>query len=421
MNDDLFRDTSAQRHADKVIKFINCHVVIIVLRSGQGVTCRHTAGNDGDFMNIIGMLAELCKDRVAGFVICRTLLVCFGHDAALFLRTHDDLIDPLIELQISDHILPCPCRQNGCLIEKICKVCSGESARHAGDHLEIHVGSKRLIAGMDLQDRLTPLDVGQIDVDLTVEPPGTKESGVKNIRTVGRRHDDDPLIRLKAVHLNKDLIEGLFPFIVSAPKTGSSLTAYGVDFIDEDNAGLVAFRHVKQVTHTRSTDADVHFHEVGTADREEGNPRLPCNGLRKQRFTRSGRPYKQNALRDLCPKIGKLLRAFEELDNLFQFLFLFLRSRNIRKTHFQICGDSCLRLAEVHDLSATAAHRAKDQEKRHDADNKNGYIEKIPPSGPCIGVVKFHLDPVLQPLRQIRRVGIKLARANRAVCVASAL
>ena len=245
MNDDLFRDTSAQRHADKVIKFINCHVVIIVLRSGQGVTCRHTAGNDGDFMNIIGMLAELCKDRVAGFVICRTLLVCFGHDAALFLRTHDDLIDPLIELQISDHILPRPCRQNGCLIEKICKVCSGESARHAGDHLEIHVGSKRLIAGMDLQDRLTPLDVGQIDVDLTVEPPGTKESGVKNIRTVGRRHDDDPLIRLKAVHLNKDLIEGLFPFIVSAPKTGSSLTAYGVDFIDEDNAGLVAFRHIK--------------------------------------------------------------------------------------------------------------------------------------------------------------------------------
>ena len=44
---------------------------------------------------------------------------------------------------------------------------------------------------MNLEDFLSALDVGNVDVDLSVESARTHKCGVKDIRAVGCRHNDD--------------------------------------------------------------------------------------------------------------------------------------------------------------------------------------------------------------------------------------
>ena len=317
VDDQLFRNSAAQRHTDLVVQLIDRIRAVVRVGAGEGVACRHAAGNNGHFVNIIVVHAQLSKDRVTRFVIGGTLLVRFGDDTALLLRPHDDFVNSFIKLEIADGALSCTRRKDGCFVQKVCNIRAREAARHAGDDLEIDVGSQRLIAGMDFEDRLSALDVGKVDVDLTIEPAGTKQGVVENVRTVGRRHDDDTFIGLKAVHLHEDLVKSLFPLVVTASEARPTLSADGVDLVDKDDTGLVAFRGIKQVAHTRSTDADVHFHEVGAADREKGNARLACDCLRKKCLARSGRPHKQNPLGDLRPEVGELLGRFEELDDFF--------------------------------------------------------------------------------------------------------
>ena len=341
------------------------------------------------------MFAKFCKNGVTCFVISCTLLVRFGHNTALLLGAHDDLVDALVQLQIADHALARPCGKDGGFVEKIGKVRPGESARHAGDDLKIDIGSERLIAGMDLEDGLSALYVGKIDIDLSVKTAGAQQSAVKDIGTVGRRHDDNALVRLKTVHLNKDLVEGLLSLVVPSAESRSPLATHGVDLIDEDDAGLIAFCHIKEVAYTRCADADVHFHEVRAAHREEGHARLPRDRLCKQRFTRSGRAYKQHTLGDLCPEVGELLGALEEIDNFLEFLFLLLRPCNVGKAYFDVRGHPCLGFSEVHHLPAAAAHGTQNQEEGDDTHNKHGDIEDIPPSATGVWVLKGYLDTIV--------------------------
>ncbi len=379
MNDKLFRNSSTQRHTDKIVKFVNSHIVVVTFGTSERVTCRHSAGNNGHFVNIIIMFTQFCKNCMACFVISSTFFVCLGNNTALFLGTHDDFIDSFIELEVADHIFSCPGSKDGRLIEQVCKIRSGETARHAGNHFEIDIRSEGFIAGVNLEDRLSALDIGKIDIDLSVKTTGTKQRTVENVRTVGCRHDNDTFIGFKTVHLNENLVESLFTLVVTATKACPSLTSDSINFVDEDNAGLIAFCHIEQVTHTRGTNTDIHFHEVRTADREERNPCFPCNGFCKQGFTCSGRAYKQNTLRNLCSEIRELFRALQEFNDFLKFFLFLLCPGNVREPNLDIGGDSCLRLAEVHYLSAAAAHGTKDEEESNKSDDEDCYIYNVTP------------------------------------------
>src|SRR5215510_8660319 len=60
-----------------------------------------------------------------------------------------------------------------------------------------------------------PFTSGRSTKHLSVEPPGAQQSSVENLRPVGRRHDDDALIRVEPVHLGKQLIQSLLALIVA--------------------------------------------------------------------------------------------------------------------------------------------------------------------------------------------------------------
>ena len=88
---------------------------------------------------------------------------------------------------------------------------------------------------MDLKDLLTALHVGNVDHDLTVETTGAQQCGVKYVGAVRCRNEHDRIVRLETVHLNEQLVQGLFALIVTAAKTCATLTTDCIDLVDEDD------------------------------------------------------------------------------------------------------------------------------------------------------------------------------------------
>ena len=213
---------------------------------------------------------------------------------------------------------------------------------------------------MNIEYRLTSLYVGIIYRYLAVKASRTEKRRVKNVGTVGSRHDDYPLMRAEAVHLDQQLVERLFSFVVSAAKARSTVASDSVDLIYKYYGCRSFARRLEQVAHTRRTDADVHFNEVRAGDREERHIRLAGNCLCKQGLTGTGRAHQQYAVRYLCAETCKLLRVLEELDDLLKLLLLLVRPRNVLECHLVLFvgvgGGLDPRLAEAVHLAALARH-----------------------------------------------------------------
>ena len=81
---------------------------------------------------------------------------------------------------------------------------------------QIDVVGQLDVADVDLQNRLPADQVGAIDDDGAIESAGPQQGGVERFGPIGRRHDDDAAIGIEAVHLDEQLVERLFAFIVAA-------------------------------------------------------------------------------------------------------------------------------------------------------------------------------------------------------------
>ena len=86
--------------------------------------------------------------------------------------------------------------------------------------------------------------------------------GIENVWPVRCGDQDHAIVRFKAVHLDKKLIQGLLTLVVPAAQPCATVTSDSVNLVDEDNAWSVLFTLLEEVTNTASADADEHFHEV---------------------------------------------------------------------------------------------------------------------------------------------------------------
>ena len=100
---------------------------------------------------------------------------------------------------------------------------------------------------MDAEDAFAALDVRTIDDHAAVEPAGTQQRRIEHVRTVGRGHEDDAFVRFEAVHLDQQLVEGLFALVVAAAEAGAAMTADRVNLVDEDDAGGVLLALFEEV------------------------------------------------------------------------------------------------------------------------------------------------------------------------------
>ena len=145
------------------------------------------------------------------------------------------------------------------------------------------------------QDLLAAADVRAVDDDAAVEAAGAQQCGIEHVGAVGGGDQDDAIVGLKAVHLDQQLVEGLFTLVVSAAQAGAAMTADGVDLVDEDDAGGVLLALLEEVAHTAGAYADEHLNEVGTGDGEERHIGFSGDRAGQQRLAGARRPDQQHA------------------------------------------------------------------------------------------------------------------------------
>src|SRR5262245_37259154 len=83
--------------------------------------------------------------------------------------------------------------------------------------------------------------VGSIYGDTSIEASRTQESNIEAIRAVRSAYDHECLAFIKSIHLDQQLVEGLFALVVSID-AGSTLSSNRVNFIDKDDAWRCFFR-----------------------------------------------------------------------------------------------------------------------------------------------------------------------------------
>ena len=89
---------------------------------------------------------------------------------------------------------------------------------------------------MNFKDLLATFYIGKRNGNLTVKATRTQQRRIQHIRTIGRRDDDHALLSVKAVHLNKELVERLLALIMSPTHAVSAMATNGIDLINKHQA-----------------------------------------------------------------------------------------------------------------------------------------------------------------------------------------
>ena len=235
-------------------------------------------------------------------------------------------------------------------VDKVGEIGAGETRRTTRDDLRLHVFGQRQLAHVNFQDLLATAHIRQRHDHLAIEAARTQQRRIEHVGTVGGGDDDDAFGAFETIHLDQQLVQGLFALVVTAAEAGATMTADRIDFVDEDDAGRMLLRLVEHVAHTRGADADEHFDEVGTGDGEERHLGFARDGARQQRLTGTGRADHQHAARNLAAEALELARVLEELDDLDDFLLGFVHARDVgeRDLHLVLAQQPRATLAERH-------------------------------------------------------------------------
>jgi hypothetical protein len=246
--------------------------------------------------------------------------------------------------------------------------------------------------------------------------PGTQQRRIENVRTVGRRDQDDALVRLEAVHLDQQLVQRLLALVIATAETGAAMTADRVDFVDEDDAGRVLLGLLEHVADTACADADEHLHEVRTRDGEERHVGFAGDGTRRERLAGTGRTDQQHAARDLAAEALELLRIAQELDDLFEVLLGLVHAGDVGKGHaaMRLGQKLGLGLAEAHCAAGATLHLAHEEDPdAEDEQHRQEGSEIAQETGGAVALRPRHdgdvlrLEALHQRVVDHRRIGLE--------------
>src|SRR5208283_559380 len=205
--------------------------------------------NNAHLVNWIGSRCQLRHKRMTGFMKCSISLLCITQNHAAPFYSHQHFVFCKFKINLIDLFFGFPRSNKGSLVHKVCQVRTRKARRSACDSIEVNIISKGYIPGMDLQYCIPPFYVRRGNNYLAVKPPWSQQRGVKDIRPVRRGNNDDTLITLEAVHLNKQSVQGLLPLIMSAAKTSASVSSDSVNLIYKYDAWRALLCLVEKIPH----------------------------------------------------------------------------------------------------------------------------------------------------------------------------
>ena len=329
LDEQVFRDAAAEQDADFVEHLVVIHAVFVALGQLPGHAQGAAAGHDGDFVHGVGAGQHFGDDGVAGFVVGGGAFFVVGHHHRAALGAHVNFVFGFFKVLHFDDAGVAAGGHEGGFVAEVGQVGAAHAGGAARDDGGAHVLPDGDFSHVHAQDLLAAADVGQGDVDLTVEAAGAQQGGIEDVGAVGGGHDDDAQVGFKAVHFHEHLVERLLAFIVAAAQARAALAADGVDLVDEDDAGGVFLGVFKHVAHAGRAHADKHFHEVGAADAEKGHFGFAGDGFGQQGFAGAGRADEQQPARDAAAQFLEFLRVFEKVHHFLDFFLGFVAAGHV--------------------------------------------------------------------------------------------
>ncbi len=180
------------------------------------------------------------------------------------------------------------------------------------------------MARVNLEYLQSSLLVGDLDLNLPIEPSGAPQRGVDRVRPVCGCDNDDLPSRLEAVHQGEQLADD--PPLDFASHF-LSLRSDRVDLVDEDYRRRLLLRLLENLSQPRLRFTVEFAHYLRPAYRYEVGVALSRDGLREEGLPRSRRTVEEDPLRRLDAQLLEDLRVSEgELDHLPDFLNLVLEA-----------------------------------------------------------------------------------------------
>src|SRR6185503_15433832 len=109
---------------------------------------------------------------------------------------------------------------------------------------------------MHFENGLAAGQVGRRHEDLAIEAAGPQQGWIEHVRSVGSGNHDHPGVRVKAIHFDENLVQGLFALVVAAAEAKASRATHGVDLIDKYDARRVTAGTSKEIAYATCADAD---------------------------------------------------------------------------------------------------------------------------------------------------------------------
>src|SRR3989339_250781 len=116
------------------------------------------------------------------------------------------------------------------------------------------------------------------------------------IRSFSSSNKYNTLIRFKAIHLYKELVQGLLTLIMTAAKACTAQSPDCINLINENYTRRLFLTLIKQVPYTRCPDTYKHFNKIRTAYTEKRDISLTCYCLGKEGLTCTRRAHNQYTL-----------------------------------------------------------------------------------------------------------------------------
>jgi hypothetical protein len=151
---------------------------------------------------------------VAGLVIGSALAVGIRERDLPFGAEHDPL-ERACEVGHPHLLVLAPGGEEGRLVGEIREVGAHHPRARGRQPVEVDVGGKRDVAGVNPEDQPASHPVRSLHRDPAIEASRAEECRIEHVGAVRRPDHDDAGGRVEPVHLGQDLVQRLLPLVVA--------------------------------------------------------------------------------------------------------------------------------------------------------------------------------------------------------------
>ena len=117
---------------------------------------------------------------------------------------------------------------------------------------------------MNLENVCSTRKIRKAKFNFSIETPWTDKSWIEGVWSVSCHEDLNVATRIKTIQLVDQLQHSALYFVIASCAIVETSPTNGVDFIEENDAGLLGASQLEELSHHSSTFADVLLHQLRT-------------------------------------------------------------------------------------------------------------------------------------------------------------